>query len=66
MTAADGHPPRDAPEWDNPDHCPFCGAALTDGGGGFIDHIEESPTCGERFEAWRERIREDIGSEWGG
>jgi len=66
MGASEDHPPRDAPGWDSPDHCPFCGVALADGGGGFIDHIEESPECKARFEAWRDRIREDIGGEWGG
>jgi hypothetical protein len=62
----DDHPPQSSPEWDNPDLCPFCGTALSDGGVGFIDHIEEAPTCKERFEDWREAIRDDIGGEWGG
>jgi hypothetical protein len=60
------HPSRDSPEWDNPDLCPFCGAALSDGGIGFIDHIDDAPMCKEKFEAWREQIRGDIGGEWGG
>ena len=60
------HPPRESSQWDNPDRCPFCGASLVDGGGGFMDHIEEEPVCGDRFDAWIERIREDIGGEWSG
>ncbi|WP_436934847.1 DUF7501 family protein [Halovenus marina] len=60
------HPPRDSPGWDNPDCCPFCGTSLSDGGMGFIDHIEDEATCRERFEAWRAQIRDDIGGEWGG
>lgn len=62
--------PHDTPDehsgWDDPDYCPFCGAALADGGAGFIDHVEETPDCDERFEAWLEAIRDDIDGEWGG
>lgn len=58
--------PSNEPDWDRPDFCPFCGAKLVDGGLGFIDHLETAPDCRERFEAWRERIAEDIGGEWGG
>lgn len=61
-----GHPPRGSPQWDSPDHCPFCGPSLSDGGIGFMDHIEGASVCRERFEAWREQIRGDIGREWGG
>lgn len=60
------HPPRESDNWSNPDLCPFCGAQLEDGGAGFIDHVEESPVCKDRFDAWKERIRDDIGGEWGG
>jgi hypothetical protein len=60
------HPPRDSPEWETPDRCPFCGAALSDGGGGFMDHVEDAEACSDRFDAWLERIRDDIGGEWGG
>lgn len=49
-----------------PDRCPFCGAVLSDGGAGFVEYIEEAPLRTERFDAWQERIREDIGGEWGG
>lgn len=64
----DDHPPSDAPNWDNPDYCPFCGQALVDGGAGFYDHIqkEANDTCQERFEAWRENIAGDVDGEWGG
>lgn len=60
------HPPRDSPQWDNPDLCPFCGVGLSDGGSGFIDHIAKTPMCNERFQDWRAKIRDDIGGEWGG
>ena len=60
------HPPRDSPDWERPDFCPFCGARLPDGGPGFMDHVAEADTCRERFEAWRERVAEDIAGEWGG
>ena len=62
----DEHPSRDSAEWDNPDLCPFCGAALSDGGPGFMDHIETAGTCRERFEGWLEAIRDDMEGEWGG
>lgn len=52
--------------WDDPDYCPFCGTELTDGGAGFIDHVDAETECGERFETWLEAIRDDIGGEWGG
>lgn len=52
--------------WDDPDYCPFCGTELTDAGAGFIDHVDADAECGERFEAWLEAIRDDIGGEWGG
>lgn len=60
------HPPRDSSRWDNPDLCPFCGESLVDGGAGFMEHTEESEPCRERFEAWIEQIRDDMGGEWGG
>jgi hypothetical protein len=60
------HPPRDSSAWDNPDVCPFCGARLTDGGAGFMDHIAADEACRERFGAWREAVAGDIGGEWGG
>jgi hypothetical protein len=64
--STDSHPNPESPEWDNPDVCPFCGADLVDGGGGFMDHVDTAETCRERFEAWLDNIRDDIGSEWGG
>jgi hypothetical protein len=60
------HPQRDSPDWDNPDYCPFCGAPLTDGGAGFIDHVDESPPCAERFEAWRQNVAGDVAGDWSG
>lgn len=65
MSSSD-HPPRDADNWSNPDLCPFCGVRLKDGGAGFIDHIDEATVCRDRFDAWKKRIRDDIGGEWGG
>ena len=41
-------------------------SALTDPGAGFIDHLDESESCRERFADWREHIADDIGSEWSG
>jgi len=61
---AHDHPGSDTDRWSNPDFCPFCGVELTDPGQGFLDHIEATDTCNERFEDWRENIRDDIGSEW--
>ena len=60
------HPEQSDPNWDDPDFCPFCGTALTDGGAGFMDHIEEANVCRQRFEEWRENIAGDVGGEWGG
>lgn len=65
MTSSD-HPPRESDNWANPDLCPFCGVRLEDGGAGFMDHIDEAPGCKDRFEAWKEQIRGDMGGEWGG
>lgn len=52
--------------WNDPDYCPFCGTELADGGAGFIDHVDDAPECGERFDEWLEAIRDDIGGEWSG
>lgn len=60
------HPSPDSPDWQRADFCPFCGTELTDGGGGFIDHIADAPECEERFALWRQRVAEDIDGEWGG
>ncbi len=62
------HPPRESDAWDSPDFCPFCGYGLSDGGPGFIDHVEndENEACRDRFEQWRENVADDIGGEWSG
>lgn len=60
----DDAPARDDTEWNSPEQCPFCGAPLTDGGSGFIDHIDATPGCRERFESWIDRVRDDIEGEW--
>ena len=64
--ASNDHPPRDTDSWERPDLCPFCGVELTDEGIGFVDHLDEEPLCKERFDAWKEHIRDDIGGEWSG
>ncbi|NHN47879.1 hypothetical protein G9464_09745 [Halostella sp. JP-L12] len=53
-------------DWDDPDRCPFCGAALADGGAGFMDHVEGNDDCRQRFGEWRDAISGDVGGEWGG
>ncbi|GGN15325.1 DUF7501 family protein [Halarchaeum nitratireducens] len=60
MTDAD---PTDV-DWEDPERCPWCGAAVRDGGAGFIEHVEEHPDCAAAFETWRENIADDIGGEW--
>jgi hypothetical protein len=51
-----------ATDWDDPERCPFCGAALADPGAGFIDHVEESEPCKLGFERWCE----NVSGEWRG
>lgn len=60
------HPEPEAPGWDDPDFCPFCGARLADPGAGFLDHLEDAETCRRRFDEWRENVLEDVGGEWSG
>jgi hypothetical protein len=43
------HPEEGTTDWETPDYCPFCGTGLRDGGAGFMEHIEDAPTCRERF-----------------
>lgn len=52
--------------WEDPRHCPFCGAGLEDGGPGFIDHLRTSQECKDGFELWRELVVEDIKGGWSG
>lgn len=61
-------PPPDAPSWDNPDYCPFCGEPLPDGGPGFVEHAEEpaNATCNARFEEWRRTVVDDVAGDWSG
>ena len=66
MKSDTSHPPRDSAEWNSPDHCPFCGTGLRDGGAGFVEHVETAETCRERFEAWLANIRGDMGGTWTG
>ncbi|MDG5818099.1 hypothetical protein [Natronococcus sp. A-GB7] len=62
------HPSRDSSQWDNPDFCPFCSQPVSDGGPGFMDHIDddENATCRDRFEQWRDGVADDMNGEWGG
>jgi hypothetical protein len=59
------HPEEGTTDWETPDYCPFCGTGLRDGGAGFMEHIEDAPTCRERFQVWRENVASDVGGEWG-
>lgn len=54
------------PTWDGPEQCPFCGEALADGGPAFVEHLGTSPACAGGFEAWRDRVAEDIAGGWSG
>lgn len=54
------------PRWDDPERCPFCGSLLADGGAGFIDHTDESPSCKAAFDRWREQVSGDVVGEWTG
>ncbi|WP_435362691.1 DUF7501 family protein [Haloarchaeobius sp. DYHT-AS-18] len=57
---------RDERVWDDPERCPFCGGPVSDGGAGFIDHVEHVPECAERFERWRSQVGDDVPGEWVG
>ncbi|WP_458206425.1 DUF7501 family protein [Haladaptatus sp. NG-SE-30] len=59
-------PAQTTAEWNDPQQCPFCNAALDDGGWGFIVHIRENQPCNEEFEMWREQISGDMRGEWAG
>ncbi|MFC4356921.1 hypothetical protein ACFO0N_03045 [Halobium salinum] len=54
------------PQWTDTEQCPFCGDQLTDAGAGFIDHIDEEPTCESSFESWRTQVAGDMDGEWSG
>lgn len=51
-------------DWSDPDRCPFCGAALPDGGPGFVDHGESAGECAVAFARWREGVAGDVEGEW--
>lgn len=55
-----------ARNWESPETCPFCGGELTDGGAGFIDHIDDRPGCQNEFRDWRSMVASDMSGEWGG
>ena len=52
--------------WNDPNRCPFCGAALASPGAGFIDHVDDSPACETEFEHWRENVAGDVTGGWSG
>ena len=54
------------PNWNDPTKCPFCEDALTNGGAGFINHIDSSEACRQGFNLWRKRISADMTGEWSG
>jgi hypothetical protein len=56
----------DVRQWDDPDRCVFCEAPLTDGGPGFVRHIETAPDCAAAFDLWRSQVAADVGGEWSG
>ena len=43
------------PTWNDTEQCPFCQDELSDGGPGFIDHIESNDDCADGFDGWRGR-----------
>ncbi|QLC34630.1 hypothetical protein EFA46_010580 [Halarchaeum sp. CBA1220] len=51
-------------DWDDPQECPWCGAAIENGGAGFVDHIDENPECAEAFETWQETVSDDVARGW--
>ncbi|WP_327054097.1 DUF7501 family protein [Halomicrococcus gelatinilyticus] len=53
-----------APTWNDPDHCPFCEAELPNPGAGFVDHIDDHPTCESGFETWRRNVADDMHGGW--
>jgi hypothetical protein len=46
----------------DPHDCEFCGKRLPDPMLGFVEHLDESPTCREVWVAWRENVRREAGS----
>ncbi|MFC6732147.1 MULTISPECIES: hypothetical protein [unclassified Haladaptatus] len=64
--AYSAEPSTTTPVWRDPEHCPFCGAELVDGGPAFMAHIDDSQSCNQGFSLWRQQVADDIGSEWGG
>lgn len=55
-----------ATTWNDPNHCPFCGATLPNPGVGFIDHIDDNADCESDFETWRSHVAGDIRGGWSG
>lgn len=54
------------PTWNDTERCPFCQDELSDGGPGFIDHIEASDDCAADFDGWRGRVADDMARGWSG
>lgn len=55
-----------ATTWSDPNHCPFCGAELSNPGAGFIDHLGTNADCESGFETWRQHIAGDVPGGWSG
>lgn len=63
--SADSRRPT-APNWNDPEHCPFCGLELEDGGPAFMAHVDLNPPCEAGFERWRAQVVDDVSGEWSG
>jgi hypothetical protein len=50
----------------DPHECPFCGEYVASPGKGFMLHVEENPECDADFDAWRDRVADDVPGGWGG
>ncbi|EJN58721.1 hypothetical protein HSB1_31990 [Halogranum salarium B-1] len=46
--------------WNDPNLCPFCGAAIPDGDQALTYHIQENRACVDRFAELRMTVAEDI------
>lgn len=44
---------------DELENCMFCDEPLDDPGLGFLEHVEENPTCQSRYEDWKVNLDDD-------
>ena len=42
-------------------HCEFCGAPLEDMMLAFMEHMDQSETCRENWNQWRQNVRREAG-----